>query len=409
MNTNEVFHAYERRFAKVMSEIPVRKPWLEKDREKIISATKKCLGIKDEWIPEIKAETLRTVKGEGFSIDFIKFESWKSTVGTAHIYKPEIPAGEKAPLVILCCGHGANGKLCPGYQAMARRLAKQGAMVIVPDNIGQGERVPMGHSGPVIPFACGMSVQGLIVMETLAWLEWAKKNPLVDKSRLAAIGNSGGGTLTMFLAALGKGLSAISSSGYPNTFEFIARKEKKHCHCNILPGIVGRLEMWELYGVFAPNKLMLFQGLEDSLFPADIFYSTARKVKSVYEEMNAAGAFCFEVMPGKHPWNNDKRFLISSFLAEALKLRPSENLEKDDKCLMGEEEKCLEKWPENALSADDIARNLSGLNPPDSLKLSDVYPPNPMPEEISQVSSRGDTMQILAQFECFLSDGKKII
>src|SRR3989339_525368 len=62
--------------------------------------------------------------------------------------------------------------------------------------LGQGERVPMGHSDTVIPFACGMSVQGLIVMETLAWLEWAKNNPLVDKSRLAAIGNSGGGTLT---------------------------------------------------------------------------------------------------------------------------------------------------------------------------------------------------------------------
>ena len=72
---------------------------------------------------------------------------------------------------------------------------------------------------------------------------------------------------------------------------------------------------------------------------------------------------------------------------------------------MGEKDKCLEKWPTNAFSADDVAKTLSGLNPPENLTLSDVYPPNPMPEEISQVSPRGDTMQILAQFECFLSGG----
>lgn len=406
MNTSEVFDAYERRFSRLMSEIPIRKPWKEKDRKEIISSTKKCLGIRDEWIPEIKLGVLRSLNREGFSIDCIKFESWQNITGTAHIYKPEIQAGDKSPLVILCCGHGKNGKLYPGYQAMAGRLARQGAMVIVPDNIGQGERVPMGHADCVVPFACGTSVQGLIVMETLAWLEWAKNNFSVDKSRLAAIGNSGGGTLTIFLAALSRGLSAISSSGYPCTFDFVARKEKKQCHCNVLPGVVGLIEMWELYGIFAPNKLLLFQGQNDSLFPMEIFYSTARKVKSVYHEMKAEEAFHYEIMLGKHPWNNESRFLISSFLADALKLRDPEKLKKDDKNLLGEEAKCLDEWPGNALSTDNIARKLSGRNPPDALRLCDVYEPNPMPKDISQLCPRGKTLDILAKFECFMSDGK---
>ena len=84
-------------------------------------------------------------------------------------------------------------------------------------------------------------MQGLIVSETLGWLQWLAARKDIDATRLAAVGNSGGGTLTVFLAVLAPELAALSSSGYPSTFEFIARKEKRHCDCNILPGIVGEL------------------------------------------------------------------------------------------------------------------------------------------------------------------------
>ena len=67
---------------------------------------------------------------------------------------------------------------------------RRGAAVLCPDNLGQGEREPMGHTDCVKPFACGTSVQGLIVAETLGWIAWAREQARFDRQRLAAIGNS---------------------------------------------------------------------------------------------------------------------------------------------------------------------------------------------------------------------------
>ncbi len=191
--------------------------------------------------------------------------------------------------------------------------------------------------------------------------------------RIAAIGNSGGGTLTLFLAALSPDLCAIASSGYPSTFEFIARKEKKHCHCNLLPGVVGQIEMWQLYGLFAPRPLFLCQGDQDSLFPSDLFFSTARKVKTAYDAIGTAAGFRSNVFSGEHPWDTRRRFAIGSFLAEAIGLRAAESLDNDSAGDIATP--CLDAWPTAALSTDDLARHLTGKNPTANARLSDVFRP----------------------------------
>src|SRR5690606_23112897 len=145
------------------------------------------------------------------------------------------------------------------------------------------------------PFACGTSVLGLIIMESIGWINWARNDPRIDSSRIGVIGNSGGGMMSMFLGALCPEIKVLSSSGYPTSFEFIARKEKKHCHCNILPGIVGRLEMWHVLGCFAPKPLFIFQGKSDYFFPEDIFYQTARKTMAAYERSGHPANVKFKV------------------------------------------------------------------------------------------------------------------
>lgn len=224
--THELFDRYERRFAEARLRLPDWQPAQAEDREAIARTTKECLGIRDEWIPAIEAETVGTVDFDGGRIDRLRATSWPGTAASALLYVPAEARTDRLPLVVLCCGHGRGGKLSSTYQRMARHLARRDAMVLCPDNIGQGERESMGHRTCVAPFVCGLSVQGLNVMETLGWIAWARKEARVDPERVAAIGQSGGGTLTVFLAALCPGLAAISSSGYPNTFDFIARKEK---------------------------------------------------------------------------------------------------------------------------------------------------------------------------------------
>lgn len=396
----EAFEQYESRFRQAMEDAPRLRPWIPADRERIIAIVRKCLSIHDEYIPAIRARSVRTLAQKGFQIAFLQAESWPGVQAAAHLYVPE--GGGRRPFVLLCCGHGAHCKLNPGYQAMARRLARQGAVVLVPDNIGQGERAPMGHRDSVTPFACGLSIQGLIVMETIAWLRWAMADARVDAGRMAAIGNSGGGTLTLFLGALCPELSALSSSGYPSSFEFIARKEKKHCHCNLLPGIVGNIEMWQALGLFAPRPLYLFQGVEDSLFPEDLFYSMARRVATVYRQAGAADRLRFETFPGPHPWNTARRYALGMFLSDALGIGPAEELSCDtDDCLPASYT-CYERWPEGAYTLEELSRTLTGADPRPGLALWDVFPPLPGTDAYSHEGLRGDTRQVFAQYEAFL-------
>ncbi len=399
---HELFERYERRFAEARLRQPDWNPARPADREAIALAAKRCLGIRDEWIPTIDAETSREVEFDGGRIEMLRANSWPGTRASALLYTPNGSERQRRPLVVLCCGHGKGGKLTPGYQRMARHLTRRGAMVLCPDNLGQGEREPMGHRACVAPFACGLSVQGLIVMETLGWIRWAGRQARVDSEHMAAIGNSGGGTLTVFLAALCPELAALSSSGYPNTFDFVARKEKRHCPCNILPGVVGQVEMWHLLGCFAPRALFIFQGSGDNLFPEDLFYHVARKVRHVYRQRDAEKAFLARVFPGAHSWDVPRYRPMGDFLMAPLGLaKPAAN-EDFEEPVLAETDRCWETWPVDALDTDGIAQQLTGRRIEGTPSLADVFPPQGAPDGLADLAPRGSTRQIFAQYEAFL-------
>ncbi|HML49541.1 MAG TPA: acetylxylan esterase, partial [Clostridia bacterium] len=239
------YEDYDRRMHRALAGMPVRRPWLEEDRSAIKDCAERLLGIKPGWIPKIRAQALRERKRDGYSVWDLAFTSWPGVAGTAHWYVPEGESGPR-PLALLFCGHGAGCKHAPGYQAMARRLARQGMVVLVPDNMGQGERAPMGHHDVMAPFDCGLTFQGMLAMEGMALLDWAVQQPGIDPARVGLLGNSGGGALSLLVGALSPLATVVAPSGYPNSFEGFLRKDKVHCACNVLPGMLGRLEMWHI-------------------------------------------------------------------------------------------------------------------------------------------------------------------
>ena len=69
---------------------------------------------------------------------------------------------------------------------------------------------------------------------------------------------------------------------------------------------------------------------------------------------------------------------------------------------MSPKDGCLDAWPEDAVDIDTLARRLTGVDAPSGLKLWDVFPPPVDLTDIEQVTPRGDTRQVLAQFEAYL-------
>jgi len=413
MSSHALFERYERRFSLAKARLPVRKPWTAAGRDEIRRLVRSCLGIRDEWTPSFTTEKTGEARCDAFTVELLRAESWPGCRGAAHLYVPDAPAAQPPPLVMVFCGHGEGGKLHGAYQRMARAIARRGAAALVHDNIGQGERAPMGHSDCVAPFACGTSVQGLIVMEALGWLEWARLSGRFDASRVAAVGNSGGGTQALCLAALSDDLAAISSSGYPSTFDFVARKEKRHCHCNILPGVAGRLEMWHCLGAFAPRPMLVFQGECDPLFPVDLFHTCARKVGECYGRSGAgearrAEAFRAEVVAGGHSWDAARRELLGGWLTAVLGLHEHAGPDEETETLLTNDGRCWSEWPCGALTTDDVARSVTGVDAPAGLKLWDVYPPElpegVPPDALDGETPRGTVRQIASQFEAFLGE-----
>ncbi len=404
-SVHQLFDAWHRRYDQVAAQHVPRDGADPQQRSAIAADLADCLGLRRSWVPAIEAHPVAEHAGEGVMIERLAGTSWPGGRIAGLLYRPDTPApaGRQRPFVLIACGHSRLSKFSPATQRLGRTLARRGAIALCPDNIGQGEREAMGHRNVVTPFAAGLSLQGLIVMETLAWLRWALQRDDVDPDRLAAAGNSGGGTLTLMLIPFEPALAAVASTGYPSSFHFIARKEKKHCHCNILPGIAAALQMHEVYACQAPRPLLLMQGRDDHLFPEDLFCHNARQVRRAYERLDAGDALHTEVVPGLHPWDEQRVDRIADFLAECLGLEqvpppagPS---------ILGEAERCIEPWPEDAWDVADIVEHLIGAPVPRGLELWEVFPfaedsASPLPT----VTERGDTRQILAQFRAFLDD-----
>jgi len=406
IKTYEIFDSYEKRFAAARLIKPFSLPTEDEARQEIVRKTKKMLGYDEALLPRIgKLEEMASEEFGTYCVTQLRYETWKNTYGCASLYLPR--AEGKLPLAFLVCGHGAQGRLSAGYRLMAHRLAGMGIAVIVPDNIGQGDRERMGHWHSVGPFYAGLTLQGLIVMETIALIRYLSLDERFDAKRLAALGNSGGGTLTLMLAALCPELSVLSGSGYPSEFHYILSKERHHCSCNLLRGCAVAPEMWEIYSLFAPKPMLLAQGVNDGLIPVEYFLRNERKLRGIYSLMGAEDKLETAVTPTTHPWDKEDREVICDFIARHLGVGTENNI--DPKPAFSE---LPESWrvelPENAITTDLLSEQLSGAKMPEGTALKDIFVPavNGIAVDESEIIrdlGRGDVMQVFAQMECALT------
>lgn len=401
--TMEVFDEYERRFAQARAnKTPAHFP---EDREKVLAGVKKMLCWKDELVPDVGdlQEVSRQSYVNYYAAECI-FPTWENFWGSATLFMPE--TDKKVPLVFVCCGHGDEGRRTPSYQAMGHRLASLGMAAIVMDNIGQGDRPKdtsvfktKDHWFSLAPFYCGLTLQGMIVMETVGLIRKLSKDDRF--SSLAACGNSGGGTLTMFLAALAPELDVLSSSGYPSELSYLLAKERRHCACNLLEGCANGPEMWGIYSLFAPKPLLLEGGKHDNLIPLDLAHRNARKVKNTYIQCGS-DAFAFQLTDTRHSWALEDVNVISAFLCRnLLGYTPEDAVE------LNSDPATPVTMPDVMLTTDQLAETLTGKTMPQGTRLCDIYVPQyrGKPLDLSTIdekAGRGDVYRVLAQMECAL-------
>ena len=405
--TMEVFDEYERRFAAARAE--KKMSVFPEDRETVLSGVKKMLCWQEELVPAVGDLQVQSCRDYvNYTVSECIYPTWENFWGSATLFLPKTQ--EKVPLVFVCCGHGEDGRRTGSYQAMGHRLASLGMAALVMDNIGQGDRAKdptqfktADHWLSLAPFYCGLTLQGMIVMETVGLIRKMAKDPRFSK--LAACGNSGGGTLTMFLAAMAPELEVLSSSGYPSEINYVLTKERRHCACNLLEGTAFGPEMWEIYSLFAPKPLLLEGGKHDNLIPLDLAHRNARKVKNTYAQYGSEKIF-FQLTNTRHSWELEDLNLISGFLCEnLLGVTPAAT------DVMSTEPGVQVVMPPEMLTTDALAEKITGKTMPAGTRLCDIYVPQfngqPVdPEKIQLDVGRGDVMRVFAQMECALKNSR---
>ena len=161
--------------------------------------------------------------------------------------------------------------------------------------------------------------------------------------------------------------------------------------------------MWQLLGCFAPRPLFIFMGSFDTLFGQDLFHQVGREVRDVYRSLGAEAAFQAKLFPGEHSWDEGRRRALGLYLAQQLHLKGPTPKEDPNEKLLADNGRCYPAWPSDALTAGALAEQLTGRRVDDGIRLWDVFPPQvPAGAKLEDVTTRGSTRAIFAQYEAFL-------
>ena len=158
-----------------------------------------------------------TLEADDYVVEKLAYESFPGYFVSALLYKPKKVAAP-IPGVLSPCGHSTNGKAAGEYQKLHINLAKRGYVVLTYDPVGQGERsqfwdAAKGRSrfdlscgehavlgNPL--YLLGTSLARYRIWDGMRGLDYLTSLPELDAQRIGCVGNSGGGTLTAYIAAL---------------------------------------------------------------------------------------------------------------------------------------------------------------------------------------------------------------
>jgi len=268
---------------------------------------------------------------DGYTRETVVFRSRKNLSMLAYFLLPD---GFRAPGPAVVCfpGHGRGVDDIVGikedgsmrsewgeYQNdFALQCVANGYATLAVEQLGFGrrrdERARRGGAGnsscqPASGAALllGQTMIGWRVHDGMRAIDYLETRREVDRRRIAAMGISGGGTTTFYLACVDTRVKVAVVSGYFNTFRD-SIFGLSHCMDNYVPGVLRYAEMYDLAGLVAPRHFLIESGTKDSIFPIKATRLAYRKAKAIFEVFGAPDHIALEVFPGEHSFWGKRAF-----------------------------------------------------------------------------------------------------
>jgi dienelactone hydrolase len=279
-------------------------------------------GFPDERSP-LRPQTLETRVFPAYRREKVVFDSRDGVSVLAYVLIPSRPQ-TATPVMICVPGHGRGVDDIVGIDEQGRdrtdksgyqhdfaiQVAEAGIAAVAIEPMGFGcRRDPLNAQRGLAQKGCepiaggalmlGQTLIGWRVWDIMRTIDYIATRPDLDASRVGCMGISGGGTATLFAAALEPRLRTALVSGYLNTFRDSVGS-LAHCVDNYVPGIMNWAEMSDVAGLIAPRPLFVESGEKDRIFPVAASVESFRAVRDIYRVFGAEDRIEQEVFPDEH-------------------------------------------------------------------------------------------------------------
>lgn len=286
----------------------IRTPAALEERNRFVRA--RCIEM-IHGLPErnpLAPAIVRVHQRDGYRIENLLFQSRPNFWVTASLYVPTFTKGP-FPGIISPCGHSNVARLYPPYQFMYLGLVKEGFVVLAYDPIGQGERryfwnpatgqneiggpVTWEHSLPgQLLLLIGQDLTHYRIWDGMRAIDYLLTRPEVDPQRIGCCGQSGGGTLTLFISVLDERVkcAAVHEGGTRHRWPVEIRPETRlgtaDTEQHFFPAAIYGVDLPDLHVAIAPRPLLATIENYDPDFNA-----AARDIRARYELLGAPGKF----------------------------------------------------------------------------------------------------------------------
>ena len=295
-------------------------------QRKLRARVSECLGGFPKTRCALNARTLEVKELAAHRREALLFDSRPGLTVFAYLLTPK-QAREPLPVVICLPGHGRGVDDIAGIGPDGRdrtkkvgyaydyavQVVEHGMAALAIEMIGFGcRRDPDARKkGPEASSCQPSAGAALLVGETMAgwrtWdvmraCDWIGTRKELDAKRIGCLGISGGGTVTLYAAALDARIRAAFMSCSLCLFRDCILSIS-HCIDNYVPGILKWAEMSDVAGLIAPRPLFVESGREDPIFPLAGSREAFEEVRRVYKAFGQPELCGREEFAGGHEFH----------------------------------------------------------------------------------------------------------
>ena len=181
-------------------------------------------------------------------------------------------------------------KPAAGDRDFAFGCLKRGIAAFCPEQSCFGERLEKVQEKRAKSFCHDAFVQALLLGKTLMGervydvarsIDFLKSRPETANMKIGIMGNSGGGTVSVYSAAVLPEIDFCMPSCSFGTYAG-SKMRVYQCGCGYIPGILEFMEMDDVMALFAPKPVVIVAGKEDPIIPLESVTTGFERLKQVY-------------------------------------------------------------------------------------------------------------------------------